>query len=104
YKSDVLVTDAAGKQRGAKIEMNQPLRDGGLIVFQSSWGPENAPPNTPLYSGFAVVKNPSDQWPLWSCIVIAIGMIIAFGQKLVRYIEIQKNERNAQLDKKGATT
>jgi hypothetical protein len=101
YKSDVTVSGQGG-QRGAKIEMNQPLREGGLIVFQSSWGPEGAPAGTPLYSGFAVVKNPSDKWPLWSCIVIAIGMVIAFGQKLVRYIQVQKHER-AQVDKKGAT-
>ncbi len=103
YASDVTVARENGK-RGSKIEMNQPLRDGGLIVFQSSWGPENAPPGTKLYSGFAVVRNPSDQWPLYSCIIIAIGMLIAFGQKLLRYIEIQQNERKAVASQSVAAT
>lgn len=92
YKSEVTVTEG-GTSREAKIEMNAPYRDRGLVIFQSSWGPQDAPPGTPLFSGFAVVENPSDQWPLISCIVIAIGMAIAFGQKLTRYVEIQQSER-----------
>jgi hypothetical protein len=94
YASEVTVHDNGG-DRKAKIEMNAPLRDHGLIVFQSFFGPPNAPPGTPLYSGFAVVQNPSDQWPLTSCIVIAIGMTIAFSQKLYRYINAQAASRKA---------
>lgn len=94
YKSEVTVSDGA-TTRPAKIEMNAPLRDRGLVLFQASWGPEGAPPGTPLFSVFAVVENPSDSWPLWSCIIIAIGMTIAFGQKLLRYINAQSVERKA---------
>jgi hypothetical protein len=94
YASEVTVHDQGGTH-GAKIEMNAPLRDHGVIVFQSFFGPPNAPPGTQLYSGFAVVENPSDQWPLTSCIVIAIGMVIAFGQKLYRYTQIQSAARKA---------
>lgn len=95
FLSDVTVVESSGTH-GAKIEMNQPLREKGLVVFQASWGPEGAPAGTPLYSGFAVVQNPSDSWPLWSCIVIAIGMIIAFSQKLLGYIRVQQVERKAK--------
>jgi hypothetical protein len=94
YASDVTVAEDQS-ERHAKIEMNAPLRDHGLVLFQASWGPEAAPPGTPLYSVFAVVQNPSDQWPLISCIVIAVGMLIAFSEKLLRYIRAQQAERKA---------
>ena len=42
--------------------MNEPLRDGGLVLYQASWGPVGrAGPATPLFSTFAVVRNPADQ-------------------------------------------
>ena len=57
-----------------------------MIAFQSSWGPQNAGPGDRLFSVFTVVENPSDQWPLWSCIVIGIGLVLHFGMMLMRYI------------------
>jgi hypothetical protein len=76
-----------------RISMNEPLRDGGLVLFQSSWGPPDAGPDEPLFSVFSVVRNPSDHWPTWSCGIIALGLIIAFGQKLHRYIKAQAATR-----------
>ena len=70
---------------------DEPLRDGGLVLFQASFAQL---PNGQLESTLAVVKNPSDQWPLISCIIIAVGMLMAFVQKLLRYIEAQKVERS----------
>ena len=72
--------------------MNSPLRHKGLILFQASF--QEFPDGT-FSSTFAVVKNPSDHWPLVSCIVIACGMLIAFTQKLVRYVSVQSSMRNA---------
>jgi hypothetical protein len=66
-----------------------PLRDKGLILFQSSWGPQDAAPGDDLFSVFSVVRNPSDHWPLYSCIVIAIGMAITFIQKFLAYSKQQ---------------
>ncbi|MDE0960810.1 MAG: cytochrome c biogenesis protein ResB [Planctomycetota bacterium] len=91
YRSDVTQRSEAS-QRKVRIEMNDPLRDQGLILFQSSWGPSNAAPGAELYSVFSVVRNPSDQWPLYSCIVIAIGMAITFVQKFLGYSKKQAKQ------------
>jgi hypothetical protein len=94
FESDV--TQITGStEREVLIEMNEPLRDGGLVLFQSSWGPSDAAPGEPLFSVFSVARNPSDQWPLISCIIIAIGLLWAFGRRLLNYIRAQKPAREA---------
>lgn len=85
YMSDVTVFDGPVPQK-VKIRMNEPLRREGLVAFQSSYGPEDARPGERMYSVFAIVRNPSDQWPLYACIVIAIGMLMHFGRKLFRHV------------------
>ena len=65
---------------------NAPLRDAGFVLFQSSWGPSDAEPGQPLYSQFSVVQNPSDHWPLWACVVLAIGMAWHFLDRLSRFL------------------
>jgi hypothetical protein len=94
YSSDVTQLDSDG-ERAILIRMNEPLRDGGLVLFQSSWGPPNAKPGEPLFSVFSVVRNPSDHWPLYSCIVIGVGLLIAFSQKLRLYVRAQSDARSA---------
>lgn len=84
FRSDVTQISEGGR-RNVRIEMNDPLRDQGLILFQSSWGPPDAKPGDELFSVFAVVHNPSDHWPLYSCIIIALGMGLAFVQKFLAY-------------------
>lgn len=84
FMSDITKVENGTEQK-VRIQMNEPLRHEGYTLFQASWGPESARPGAPLFSTFAVVNNPSDQWPLISCIVIAIGMLIHFAQKLLRY-------------------
>lgn len=78
--------DFGNEERQQRIIMNHPLRRHGLVVYQSSWGPQDAAPGSPLFSGFAVVFNPADQWPLYACIVIALGMAAHFLQALVRSV------------------
>ena len=85
YRSRVTVTED-GRDRSVLVQMNEPLRSDGLVVYQSSWGPQGAAPGTPLFSGFQVVENVTDQWPLWGCVIIAIGMCLAFGSTLVRFV------------------
>ncbi len=85
FESDITVI-GDGPPTPVEIKMNEPLRRGGIVVFQSTWGPQDAMPGQPLFSGFSIVRNPSDQWPLIGCIVIAIGMLIQFGLKLLRYV------------------
>ena len=72
YQSTVTVSDDI-ESRAQLIEMNQPRRD-QIIVFQSSYGPPDSQPGDRMWSGFSIVRNPADQWPLWACIVIALGL------------------------------
>jgi hypothetical protein len=88
FSSDVTVTED-GSSRPVHIKMNEPLRDEGLVLYQASWGPSNARPGDPLFSTLAVVRNPADQYPLYACIIIAVGMVLHFGRKLLRYVRIE---------------
>jgi len=88
FSSDVTVTEA-NSSRAVKISMNEPLRAEGLVLYQSSYGPQNARPGTRMFSVLSVVSNPSDQWPLYSCLVIAAGMLLHFTRKLVRHVRLE---------------
>ena len=85
FSSDVTVLEG-DSTRQVKIQMNEPLRSEGLVLYQSSWGPSNARPGDRLFSTLAVVRNPADQYPLYACIVIAIGMVTHFSRKLAKHI------------------
>ncbi len=84
-----------GNHRQIEIKMNEPLRHRGYTFFQASWGPEGAGPNEPLFSTFAVVMNPADQWPKYACYVIAFGLIIHFLQKLTTYLKREQRRTSA---------
>ncbi len=85
FESDVEVREG-GAARAVTISMNAPLRTNGLVLYQASWGPSNARAGDPLFSTFAVVRNPADSWPLWSCVVISLGLVWHFGRMLVRHV------------------
>lgn len=65
------------------VTMNEPVRGEGYAIFQSSFdsGEEEGGVKR---SGFQVVENPSDHWPLISCILVAIGLLIHFVLMLAR--------------------
>ncbi len=83
-----------GVERPLRITMNEPLRRGGYTLYQSGWGPENAPPGSRHFSVFAVVRNPADQFPLLACIVIALGLLLHFVPKFLTYLERQAEKRS----------
>lgn len=85
FESDVEVVEA-GAKRPVTISMNEPLRTGGLVLYQASWGPASARPGDALFSTFSVVRNPADSWPLASCVVISLGLLFHFGRMLLRYV------------------
>lgn len=85
FLSNVTKTEG-DHQEQIEITMNEPLRQDGYTFFQASWGPEDAKPGDRLYSVFAVVDNPSDMWPLYSCIMVGVGLLIHFLQKLVGHL------------------
>ncbi len=84
------VTKVEGKSiEQYRISMNKPLRYQGYTLFQATWGPQNARPGDRLFSGLAVVRNPADHWPLYSCIVVGIGLLIHFLQKLLVHLKMR---------------
>ncbi len=85
YRSDITRFED-GHEEQIRISMNAPMRHRGYTLFQATWGPQNAPPGTPLFSGFAVVRNPADQWPLIACIVVGVGLLIHLLQRLIRQV------------------
>ncbi len=92
YRSYVYKIDEDGEER-VLIQMNEPLREGGLVLFQSGWGPQVGAPDRRLFSTFSVVRNPSDKWPEYALWVITVGMLYDFGRKLFRFI--MKSSRKA---------
>ncbi len=91
FESDVTKIEGASSEQ-IRIYMNHPLRHRGFTFFQASWGMDRRGEE---YSVFQVVRNPADQWPLYSCIIIGIGMVIHFLQKLTRYIKLEQKRRVA---------
>ena len=84
-----------GEEQKIAIEMNEPLRYKGYTFFQASWGPQDAGPNEPLFSTFAVVRNPADQFPLYACIIITAGLSLHFSIKLRKYLRAEARRRPA---------
>ena len=82
-------------QRDVHITMNEPLREAEYTLYQSGWGPQMGAPGRRMFSVFAVVRNPSDQVPLYACIVIGLGLIIHFGRKLWLYLKNESRKRTA---------
>ena len=94
YESVVTKTEGDSKDT-IRIWMNHPLRHKGYTFFQASFGPENAPEGTRMFTVFSVVKNPGDQGPLYACIIISIGMLLHFCQKLFSYMRIEAKRRSS---------
>lgn len=85
YESFVTMTTPDNKSSKFRIWMNNPLRDSGYVAYQASYD-DQSPPGQEKYTVLAVVKNPSDQWPLYSLILAGIGLLITFLTKLFRFI------------------
>ncbi len=84
-----------GQEEKIHIYMNHPLRHHGLTFFQASYGPPNARPGDTMYTVFEVVRNPADQGPLVACIIVGVGLLIYFVQKLLGYMKAEGRRRIA---------
>ena len=96
------ITRLADKEEGADsteksftIKMNEPMRYGGYTLYQARWSGETER----AQSGFAIVKNPSDQWPKYSIYMSIVGLTIHFGMKLFGFIG--QSSRKAKKAKKA---
>jgi len=85
-----------GTTSQAHITMNAPLRDQGVIMFQEGWGPQDPRDRSAPWSQFAVVRNPSDQWPKYACYVIGLGMLIHFLIRLVKHLDAESSRAAAK--------
>lgn len=70
------------------ITMNEPVRSEGYAVFQQSFDDGVRSGSNVKQSGFQIVENPSDHWPLISCIIVAEGLLLHFLMMLGRYIKV----------------
>ncbi len=75
-----------GVEQPVKITMNEPLRHKGYTFFQASFIEADPQRGTPVMSTLAVVRDPADRIPLYSCIVITVGLMLHFTMKLGRYL------------------
>lgn len=91
YRSYVYKLEDGVEER-ILIEMNEPLRSDGLVLFQTNWGPQSPGPHPRMYSVLTVVRNPSDKWPEYALWVITAGMLFDFGRKLFRFLSRMKRK------------
>lgn len=82
YTSHVTKIDN-GKEEPQVITMNVPLRDRGFVLYQASFSQGASGEQ----SVFTVASNPSDQWPLWSCVAVAFGLTLHFLMHLIRFLK-----------------
>jgi len=93
FSSDVTRIEDGVEQR-FHIAMNQPMRSGGFMFSQNSWGPQDGSPG-PYYTVLEVSSNPSDQWPKYACYLIAAGLLLHFGRKLADHLRRQTRSGRA---------
>lgn len=70
-----------GVEEPRVVTMNVPVRDQGFVVYQASFDPR-----TLEQSIFTVASNPSDQWPLYSCVAVGFGLLLHFCMHFVRFL------------------
>lgn len=99
YSSYVTRT-AAGAERAVHITMNEPLRESGVTLYQSSYGRDA---DGTVVSGFSVVRNPSDRVPIIACTIIGVGLVMHFLRKLARHVVSQSARRAARAGGPGRT-
>lgn len=90
FRSHVIKIDDSGEER-VLIQMNEPLRQDDLVLFQSSYGSTRRGQE---YSVFSVVRNVSDKWPEYSMWVITLGMVLAFGRRILGFLRMQAMRRS----------
>jgi len=70
------------------ITMNEPVRSEGYAVFQQTFDDGVRNGSGVKQSGFQIVENPADHWPLISCIIVAEGLLLHFLMMLARFIKV----------------
>ena len=92
FSSDVMRIDDDGAEIPVHIRMNEPLRAGGLVVYQQGYNQSRKFPGQ-YTSTLAVSKNPSDRMPWVAVTIIAIGLLWTFVDRLLGFQRQQKSRR-----------
>ncbi|HOJ68392.1 MAG TPA: cytochrome c biogenesis protein ResB [Candidatus Hydrogenedentes bacterium] len=66
--------------REVEIRMNEPLRHRNHVLYQASWGPQDAGPGARLYSVLSVSRNPAGEWALYASLIITAGLLLHYAQ------------------------
>jgi len=74
-----------GEDREVKIYMNNPLRYNGETYYQAGFD-KNNDELTHKITILQVVHNPSWLTPYFSCALVALGLIVQFGQHLIGFV------------------
>jgi ABC-type transport system involved in cytochrome c biogenesis permease subunit len=85
-----LHTPDGREDRDVLIYMNNPLRYAGLTYYQAGF--QNNDRTTVLQ----VVHNPSWRMPYLACGLMALGLIIQFGQHLIKFIGKRRGRESAR--------
>ncbi len=85
YRSRITRFEEGKESQSLDIRMNEPMRYGGYVFFQESFGPPDAPAGQ-MYSQFAVANNPADQWPLIAVSITGLGLLIHFCMSLNKFV------------------
>jgi ABC-type transport system involved in cytochrome c biogenesis permease subunit len=67
--------------------MNNPIRYAGETIYQASYNPENLRSTT-----LQVVSNAGWMIPYVACMIVAAGMLVHFGQGIVRFVYRREDE------------
>jgi hypothetical protein len=87
----VLDRPNTGEHREVLIYMNNPLRYAGETFYQASFDPDDH--GTVLQ----VVHNPGWLTPYFSCILVALGLLVQFGTHLVGFASKRKSKGVPQM-------
>lgn len=68
-----------------RIQMNEPMRHAGMTFFQRDFN-EGGMGAGAKFSGFEVVRNPSDKWPEYSLWIAGFGLGLHFIIKLAGFL------------------
>lgn len=79
-----------GREEKRVITMNEPVRSEGYAVFQQTFDDGTRSGSGVKSSGFQIVQNPSDHWPLISCIIVAQGLLLHFLLMLGRFLKVNE--------------
>ncbi|MDR4506409.1 MAG: cytochrome c biogenesis protein ResB [Candidatus Scalindua sp.] len=88
FKSKLRIIDNGNTVLSKTIEVNDPLKYGGYVFYQSSYDPEGE-----LYSGLQVTKNPGIIVVYSGFIILCVGVVFIFYIKPFLRRKSKKKER-----------